>query len=258
MKKVLALVVCVAMVACFAITALGADSYITVNNAQAAAGEEVTLTYAFAEGSGVGAWNAQLEYDSTKLELVEAAGPEGGMFAGGFMEVNVAASEDNADVDTVYFGYMSTGGMTSGGNFATVTFKVLEGLAADASTEVTLVTTTVSDSDFGALNADEFTAVATVTNQAQEPSSEEPSSEEPSSEEPSSQEPSSQDPSSVESTTSTDSTTSTPVSTTTSTGGSNSTTASGNPPTGDAGIAVVAAVLCAAAGAAFVVSKKQK
>lgn len=234
MKKVLAIVLSVAMLACFAIPAFAADgvTFSVTAPEYAKAGETISVTVALAEGDFSSA-NFVLEYDQESLtpKTVISKGGLGNLADAG--TGNAKAEEGALFALAFAFPTSEIKSEAPDMNLFTVKFDVNEGVADDTKLEFVLkvdgdVQLADADGVNQAITATCGTATTTV-GEAPVVSSEEPSKIE--------------DPSKTDSVASVTSTAST-------------TTSTSNPKTGDAGVAVFAAIVAAAAAAAFVAGKK--
>lgn len=240
MKKLLAIVLSVAMIACFAVVASAAEeitaTIATVEVTEASVGTQIEVPVEMSKSQfGYGAIAVTLQYDKEALELVK--------FSKGTLIKNYEDAETggtgNPDVGT--YGFICATKGVSEGSACVAVFKVKKAVDSAVTAEVTAE---VYKDDTKSPDTDKVvaTVVAGGTKVAVAP----PTSEEkpPVSEE---KPPVSEDktPGSKDAPT----TVVTP-------GTTNNTTK--NPKSGDASAVAVAGVLCAAMAAAFVITKKSK
>ena len=226
MKKVIALVMCVAMIACFALTASAATAAtFTVSTVEGVKGDVVYVDINIAEkGTKIGTFEIQIDYDKTYLKFVENE-DEGAYFvvgeaAGG---ATAAGNEENMMVAMA-----TPNGFFKVGKVLTLAFEVIEDIPAGEIAEVTFETTAApTHCEDNTVEYDVKIVAGGVKAPVVEPSEDEPSKDEPSKVEPQPQ---------------------APVVT--------ETEVEDNPETGDVSGIAVAAGLCAVMAAAFVITKK--
>ena len=113
MKKLISLLVVMAMMACLSVGVFAAeDAVITVSSAQSAAGEEVTLDVTITNNPGFAATKITLEYDAAALELV-AIDTVGKLLA------NATVNQEKGIVS-----FANATNVTGDGVLLSVTFKV--------------------------------------------------------------------------------------------------------------------------------------
>ncbi len=238
MKKVLAIVLSVAMLACFAIPALAVDpaTYtLTADTLYVQPGESFVATVSLTEGA-MSSGNIYVEYDTEALTVspirdIVATGT-GGRASGA---ANVLNNEEVVGIKyAMAFTYPSSSYGIEDPSLFTVNFTVPEDAAEGDTYEITL---RVEDVVCARSETDSTTDPVEVT--VSDPIVVTVGT----------------DPNSTASTDSTTSVESTVPSTTPST--TTPSTSTNNPKTGDAGVAVFAAIVAAAAAAAFVAGKKK-
>lgn len=228
MKKVLAIVLSVAMLACFAIPAFAADEPVfTIESMKAEAGSTVTVNVKLDSGL-FDAANLIIEYDNAKAEVILSEDEEYTTAVTNSLSMqagNVVADKDTG-VKHIEWGASTTKKVKSEVLFSFIV-KVAEGLAEGDTIEFTAKADSIKYEN-NDVTPTFNTGVITIGKDEPVPS--DPSKTE--------------DPSTAATSSQAASVTST-ASTTTS-----------NPKTGDAGVAVFAAIVAAAAAAAFVAGKK--
>lgn len=245
MKKVLAIVLSVAMLACFATSAFAAAPItftLTSDKEYVKAGEKFTVTVGMPEGA-MSTGNLYVEYDTEALTVspirdIAAVGV--GAKASG--AANVMNDSDVVGVKyAMAFMYPSSSYGVEDTNLFTVTFTVADDAADGTEYEVKFrasdITVAKSETDPETEDVEDVTlpeSIKVIVGEAPAPSSSEATPA------PSSSEATPAPSSEAASVTSTASTT----------------TSTSNPKTGDAGVAVFAAIVAAAAAAAFVAGKK--
>ena len=247
MKKLLAIVLSVAMIACFAVVASAAEeitaTIATVEVTEASVGTQIEVPVEMSKSQfGYGAIAVTLQYDKEALELVK--------FSKGTLIKNYEDAETggtgNPDVGT--YGFICATKGVSEGSACVAVFKVKKAVDSAVTAEVTAE---VYKDDTKSPDTDKVVAtvvaggtkvaVAPPTSEEKPPVSEEkpPVSEE-------------KPPVSEDKTPESKAAPSTVVTP----GTTNNTT--NNPKSGDASAVAVAGVLCAAMAAAFVITKKSK
>jgi len=248
MKKVLALVLCVAMLACFAIPAMAEGVTLNGGEYTAKAGDAIEVIVS-ADGS-LSAGNLIFKYDTAVLKFEK-------MKKVGMSSDADSAIANEADAGEILFAFASSAPLDAG-ELVQLNFTV-NADAADGDTEVTIEIDNLSVADAQGettdlkdtttLNAAKITIgeEAPVDSQPtdSQPTDSEPTGSEPTGSEPAGSEPAGSEPNTVASTDST-----APASTA-------STASTTNPKTGDAGVVAFAAIIAAAAAAAFVAGKKK-
>lgn len=247
MKKLLAIVLSVAMIACFAVVASAAEeitaTIATVEVTEASVGTQIEVPVEMSKSQfGYGAIAVTLQYDKEALELVK--------FSKGTLIKNYEDAETggtgNPDVGT--YGFICATKGVSEGSACVAVFKVKKAVDSAVTAEVTAE---VYKDDTKSPDTDKVvaTVVAGGTKVAVAP----PTSEEkpPVSEE---KPPVSEEKPPV----SEDKTTESKAAPTTVVTPGTTTNTTNNPKSGDASAVAVAGVLCAAMAAAFVITKKSK
>lgn len=247
MKKLLAIVLSVAMIACFAVVASAAEeitaTIATVEVTEASVGTQIEVPVEMSKSQfGYGAIAVTLQYDKEALELVK--------FSKGTLIKNYEDAETggtgNPDVGT--YGFICATKGVSEGSACVAVFKVKKAVDSAVTAEVTAE---VYKDDTKSPDTDKVvaTVVAGGTKVAVAP----PTSEEkpPVSEE---KPPVSEEKPPV----SEDKTTESKAAPTTVVTPGTTTNTTKNPKSGDASAVAVAGVLCAAMAAAFVITKKSK
>ena len=243
MKKVLAIVLSVAMLACFAIPAFAAgDVTITVGEYTAKAGDPVEVIVNL-EGQ-ISAANFVITYDTEVLTFDK-------MKKTGFTSDADAAAANEVEPGTIKIGTAASAPSDGDGVLVQLNFVVKEGVADNTVAEIKMSAENITVADgtdnIDILDQTTFVDGKVTVGEVVIPSDVESIE--------STDSTASTD--SVASTDSTDSTV-TPSETTPSTTAPSTTTPStNNPKTGDAGVAVFAAIVAAAAAAAFVAGKKK-
>mgnify|MGYP002589875758 CR=1 FL=1 len=228
MKKVLALVLCVAMLAAFGVTAMAAESPLSLVPTKESVftkDGKVTINVNLAEGTGVAAINCYLKYDEEQVSIGEDD------YA---TDLDAAVNIDEREgADAVAFAYATAkkGGIAKETTLFYATFTLKEDITAENPLKLSLVVEKVSDEDKQPIDT-----VVSVDADVVPPVVE-------------SSQPTPVDPSSTPST-------STPVTSTPVVESNVTSSGTGIPDTGDNGVLAVVAVLALAAGAAFVVSKR--
>ena len=136
MKKVLALVICIAMIACVAVTASAeaTAATFTVSTVEGNKGDKVTLDIEIAEkGTRIGTFVIQIKYDESKLKFIENE-DEGAYFvvgeaAGG---ATCAGNEENMQAALA-----TPNGFFKAGKVLTLAFEVIDEIPAGETAEVT-------------------------------------------------------------------------------------------------------------------------
>ncbi len=136
MKKVLALVMCIALIASFTVTAFAETvaATFTVTTVKANKGDKVTLDINITEkGTRIGTFVIQINYDDTKLKFIENE-DEGAYFvvgeaAGG---ATAAGNEENMQVALA-----TPNGFYKAGKVLTLAFEVIDEIPAGETAEVT-------------------------------------------------------------------------------------------------------------------------
>lgn len=136
MKKVLALVICIAMIACVAVTASAeaTAATFTVSTVEGNKGDKVTLDIEIAErGTRIGTFVIQIKYDESKLKFIENE-DEGAYFvvgeaAGG---ATCAGNEENMQAALA-----TPNGFFKPGKVLTLAFEVIDEIPAGETAEVT-------------------------------------------------------------------------------------------------------------------------
>lgn len=248
MKKLLAIVLSVAMIACFAVVASAAEeinaTIATVEVTEASVGTQIEVPVEMSKSQfGYGAIAVTLQYDKEALELVK--------FSKGTLIKNYEDAETggtgNPDVGT--YGFICATKGVSEGSACVAVFKVKKAVDSAITAEVTAE---VYKDDTKSPDTDKV--VATVVAGGTKVGVVPPTSEEkpPVSEE---KPPVSEDNKTTESEDKTPESKAAP--TTVVTPGTTTNTTK-NPKSGDASAVAVAGVLCAAMAAAFVITKKSK
>lgn len=135
MKKLISLLVVVAMMACLATTVFAAEeAVITVSSVDAGRGEEVTLEVSIANNPGFAATKITIEYDAAALELVGVDTTD--------MLLDGAAENDEKGIVS----FAKTNNVTEDGVLMTVTFKVKDE-AAGCGFEVKAVLSNLTAAD---------------------------------------------------------------------------------------------------------------
>lgn len=140
MKKVIAMVVCVAMLACFALTASAATkatfTVTTVENAKK--GDVVYVDINIAEkGTKIGTFEIQIDYDKTYLKFVENE-DEGMYFVVGEATGGATAAGNE---ETMAVALATANGFFKVGKVLTLAFEVIEEIPAGEIAAVTFKTT---------------------------------------------------------------------------------------------------------------------
>lgn len=244
MKKLLAIVLSVAMIACFAVVASAAEeitaTIATVEVTEASVGTQIEVPVEMSKSQfGYGAIAVTLQYDKEALELVK--------FSKGTLIKNYEDAETggtgNPDVGT--YGFICATKGVSEGSACVAVFKVKKAVDSAVTAEVTAE---VYKDDTKSPDTDKVvaTVVAGGTKVAVAPPVDESPVNPPVDESPVKPP---VDESKVEESKAAPTTVVTP-------GTTNNTT--NNPKSGDASAVAVAGVLCAAMAAAFVITKKSK
>ncbi len=240
MKKVLAMVICVAMLACFAVTASAAsDATLTVATVEGKKGEVVSVDIAISEASDIGALEITLAVDETLLKATTVKDKRGNdvYFQAGPAATAAGALVEGSEgiVDGKFMlTTASSAGYYDAGVIWTVYFEILADLEAPAAIDAEATTVGHYDDDTIAINL-------TVVDGAVKAAVEEPSEPESKPEsKPEESKPEVEQPPVDEKPA--------PVVT--------DTDKNDNPPTGDVSGIAVAAGLCAVMAAAFVITKK--
>ena len=240
MKKVLAMVICVAMLACFALTASAAtDATLTVATVEGKKGNVVAVDIAISEGSNIGALEIALTADETLLKATTTKDKRGNdvyFQAGDAVTSNqaVADGSDGLVEGKILLTTACVNGYWEAGVIWTVYYEVLADLEAPVVVDAECTTVGHYDSE------DEVINLTVVDGAVKAPAAVEPqppvSSEDNKPSEPT--KPSTPNkPVDPEKPTTTE-------------------TDKENPKTGDVSGIAVAAGLCAVMAAAFVISKK--
>lgn len=120
-KKMLASVFALAMVAALALTAFAAPA-VTMTNATANVGENVTITVAGSDIAGLESGDLVFTYDAEALEFVEVKKAYDGFDM---------TAQGSPAAGTVTFSFAYTENATADNAFCTITFKVLKAGASD-------------------------------------------------------------------------------------------------------------------------------
>ena len=140
MKKVIALVVCVAMLACFAVTASAeaVKATFTVATVEGVKGDIVNVDITIAEqGTGIGALEIKINYDSENLKFVK--NPDEGKYFVVGEATNGASAVGNEDNMLVAFA--SVDGFFKVGKVLTLSFEVLNDIPEGDIAEISFETT---------------------------------------------------------------------------------------------------------------------
>lgn len=236
MKKVLALVICIAMIACVAVTASAeaTPATFTVSTVEGKAGDVVTVDINIAEkGTRIGTFVIQINYDTDYLKFVENE-DEGAYFVVGEATnaATAAGNEENMQVALA-----TPNGFFKAGKVLTLAFEITkeipQGEIAEVTFEMMEDPKVCDEKEYGAKEYDVKINAGGVKAPYVEPSQDPKPPVGPSTVDPSPVDPSPVDPSKpAESDTDT------------------------NPATGDVTGIAVAAGLCAVMAAAFVITKK--
>lgn len=238
MKKVLALVMCVAMIACFAVIASAdTDTTFTVATVEGNKGDKVVIAIDITAGSKLGALGLQVSYDKTYLKPVmsDDEGDEADVLAGD--ATSKALVTGNIEKDPIEIAIATEKGIKNAGSVASITFEVIEEIPEGTTAVVSVAVTTSESAD----DPDEKYNFTTVDGGVKAPAKPESKPESKPDEKPESKpeekpvEESKVEPTPVEDVTKTE---------------------PKNPKTGDASALAVAAGLCAVMAAAFVITKK--
>ncbi len=243
MKKVLALVICIAMIACVAVTASAADYTVTYTVSSyegAKVGDVVTVTVSLSKNSDLGALEFDVDLDDEYLEATSITNDRGKQqWYAGIDPVAKGASvmgSDglNADSGTYKFAFANAEGIYQEGALVEFYVKVLKDLPEEGAA-ITLTVNATTHYDNNQLTYENKIVNGVITPYVEEPSVV-PSG-------PSTVDPSPVDPSDDDKEPTTPSK---PAESDTDT----------NPATGDVTGIAVAAGLCAVMAAAFVITKK--
>jgi hypothetical protein len=249
MKKVIALVMCIAMIACFAVTASADDAvtFTASNHENAKVGDVLEVVITVPEYAPVGALELTIKYDDNYLEpTFIQKGPRQIWYTAGDAISNAAASFMSSDgYNTEKGAYIiavaAAEGLFDGTKLVTVYAKV----KAELPEEGAIIDVEVAACDHYETGAMEAKAIdGLVKGEKKAPVTPDPKPEDPKPEDPKPEDPKPEDPKPEEPVAPQE-----PVDTDTDTD-------SKNPGTGDATGIAVAAGLCAVMAAAFVITKK--
>ena len=237
MKKVLALVICVAMFACLAVTASAAsDVVLTISSVEGNKGEVVKVDISISEKSNVGALNMDLTVDESVLKAVTTKNKkeQDVYFLGGDAATAAGALVEGSDgvVDGVFkLATTTTAGYWDAGVVWSVYFEIVGDLPAEGAV-INGTVTSIGDCEDSTLVVNASVVAGKVTAPVEQPPVEQPPVDggDDDNQEPETNEPEVED----EVVTDTDA----------------------NPETGDVSGIAVAAGLCAVMAAAFVITKK--
>ncbi len=141
MKKVIAMVICVAMLACFAVTASAEAVKATFNVTTvegAKKGDVVTVDINIAEkGTKIGTFEIQIDYDKTYLKFVENE-DEGAYFVTGDASGGATAAGNE---ETMAVQMATANGFFKIGTVLKLSFEVIEEIPADQIAAVSFKTT---------------------------------------------------------------------------------------------------------------------
>jgi LPXTG-motif cell wall-anchored protein len=148
MKKVLALIMCVAMIACIAVTASAdATATVTIGNVEGKVGDIVDVTISISEGSDLGALQMNVIYDDTKLAPATKLDKRGNpiYFVSGDAATAAKALVEAANGGCPWnIGTITTDGYWEGGVIWTLFFEIVADLGEDG-TPITAEVTAVQD-----------------------------------------------------------------------------------------------------------------
>ena len=137
MKKVIAMVVCVAMLACFALTASAATkATFTVSTVEGKKGDVVDIDITIAEeDTGIGTLEILVKYDTENLKLVKNKGK--------YFTVGAATNGASAvgNEENMKVAFASVDGFYEIGKVLTMSFEVLNDIAEGDIAEVTFEVT---------------------------------------------------------------------------------------------------------------------
>ncbi len=245
MKKLLAIVLSIAMLACFAVVASAENEVVTLTVSKANIAEDGTailnIDGTVADGENVGSLQFVVKYDAEKLTLVsQDPDDDTADYAIMGFDSNLPKGymlESKADENGLKAAVITTKGITKNGTWFTVKFKVTD--KATAGEEIAVSLEEVDASKNLEKGTEPITAAATagaVVNAVATPEPPVSSGSESKGEEPSKTESKGEEPSKTESKTDDGK--------------------KGVPKTGDNSVVFFAVALCVAAAAAFVVTKK--